>query len=80
MPRRQCPFCYHQWSRPEKIRVHLLDYHREVLSDEFLQGIHAARGQALVAYLDDYQVRVLLQNVLSIPLFTSENAGYVVQL
>src|SRR5712671_7553356 len=33
-PRRQCPFCMVKWSRPDRIRSHLIATHKEILTPE----------------------------------------------
>lgn len=49
--RRQCPFCLYAWSRPDKIRAHLMKNHQDELPQEVLNEIRAKRGQHLVAFL-----------------------------
>ncbi|KAH9048237.1 hypothetical protein EDB84DRAFT_293872 [Lactarius hengduanensis] len=49
--RRQCPFCLYSWSRPDKIRAHLIKNHHHELPQEVLNEIRAKRGQHLVAFL-----------------------------
>ncbi|KAH9036275.1 hypothetical protein EDB84DRAFT_1437696 [Lactarius hengduanensis] len=76
MPRRQCPFCSHEWSRPDRIKAHLTEAHRDVLSAEVLQGICALRGQAVVNFLETYEP--LHDPSLQFPArssLTSENNG-----
>ncbi|KAH8992178.1 hypothetical protein EDB92DRAFT_1816023 [Lactarius akahatsu] len=66
MPRRQCPFCSHEWSRPDRIKAHLTDAHRDALSAEVLQGICALRGQAVVDFLETYEIlRSVLPQIYS---------------
>ena len=49
--RRQCPFCLYHWTRPDKIRAHLMKNHHDELPQEVLNKIRAKRGQDLVALL-----------------------------
>ncbi|KAH9173092.1 hypothetical protein EDB89DRAFT_1961238 [Lactarius sanguifluus] len=75
MPRSQCPFCFYEWSRPDKIKTHLTDVHRDVLSAEVLQGICALRGQAVVEFLETYEMlRSVIPQIYasSTPLFPSQ--------
>ena len=53
-PRRQCPFCDFEWTRPNNIKVHLLAKHREKFTAELLVTIQAMRGQMIVSFLDRY--------------------------
>ncbi|KAH9063805.1 hypothetical protein EDB83DRAFT_2383217 [Lactarius deliciosus] len=46
---RRCPFCTYGWSRPDKIRDHLMAKHQD--KPQVLNEIRAKRGQNLVAYL-----------------------------
>ncbi|KAI9456666.1 hypothetical protein BJY52DRAFT_1224140 [Lactarius psammicola] len=49
-PRRRCPFCLYEWSRPDKIKNHLMTKHQD--KPQVLNEIHSKRGQHLVAFLD----------------------------
>ncbi|KAN0131177.1 hypothetical protein V8E53_011069 [Lactarius tabidus] len=55
MPRRRCPFCPHAWTRPAKIKAHLTDVHRDMLSTENLQDIRSLRGQQVVKFIDSFE-------------------------
>ncbi|KAH9001559.1 hypothetical protein EDB92DRAFT_1827382 [Lactarius akahatsu] len=48
-PPRRCPFCTYGWSRPDKIKDHLMAKHQN--EPQVLNEIRAKRGQNLVAYL-----------------------------
>ncbi|KAH9055923.1 hypothetical protein EDB87DRAFT_1270534 [Lactarius vividus] len=48
-PPRRCPFCPYTWSRPNKIRDHLLTEHQD--KPQVLREICAKRGHHLVEYL-----------------------------
>ncbi len=52
--RRQCPFpsCNYEWSRPGKIKTHLMVNHQDNLPPEVLNGICAKRGRHLVTFLN----------------------------
>jgi len=41
----QCPFCYAPWSRPEKIRAHLITEHGDRFTEEQNQELHDLRGR-----------------------------------
>jgi len=41
----QCPFCYATWSRPEKIRAHLITEHGDRFTEEQNQELHSLRGR-----------------------------------
>jgi len=41
----QCPFCYATWSRPEKIRAHLITEHGDRFTEEQNQELHDLRGR-----------------------------------
>ena len=40
-----CPFCYSTWSRPEKIRAHLITEHGDRFTEEQNQELHGLRGR-----------------------------------
>ena len=42
--RRKCPFCRTIWTRPERIRSHVLKSHRNLLSDNEQEEIGHLRG------------------------------------
>ena len=54
MPRRRCPFCDITWSRPAKIKAHLIADHAEKFTAEVLKGIKALCGQRVTEFLDAY--------------------------
>ncbi|KAI0255221.1 hypothetical protein BJV78DRAFT_1151658 [Lactifluus subvellereus] len=47
----QCLFCSMKWTRPDKIRTHLMDKHRECFSTETWEKINALRARDLVEFL-----------------------------
>ncbi|KAI9456657.1 hypothetical protein BJY52DRAFT_1187737 [Lactarius psammicola] len=49
-PRRRCPFCLYAWSRPDKIKTHLMTKHQD--KPQVLNEIQSKCGQRLVAFLD----------------------------
>jgi len=51
-PLRQCPFCTVKWSRPDRIKSHLIVTHREIFTPEILREVDNLRGQRLVEFLD----------------------------
>jgi hypothetical protein len=51
---RHCLFCGFKWTRPNNIKAHLLDKHRENFNAELLDTIQTSRGRMIVAFLDDY--------------------------
>ncbi|KAN0130384.1 hypothetical protein V8E53_011785 [Lactarius tabidus] len=48
-PWRRCPFCSYEWSRPNKIKTHLMENHQD--KPQFLNEIHPKNGQHLVEFL-----------------------------
>ncbi|KAI9456660.1 hypothetical protein BJY52DRAFT_1187739 [Lactarius psammicola] len=50
----QCPSpsCHYKWSRPSKIKTHLIVNHKDELPQEVLNEIRAKRGRHLVAFLN----------------------------
>ncbi|KAH9178363.1 hypothetical protein EDB89DRAFT_1170384 [Lactarius sanguifluus] len=56
-PPRRCPLCPYKWTRPDKVKAHLMNVHRDEFPQEVLNEIHAKRGQHLVAYLDTELVK-----------------------
>lgn len=49
-PRRRCPFCPYKWSRPNKVKAHLMVNHQD--KPLVLNEIRTKRGQRLVAFLN----------------------------
>ena len=49
-PRRRCPFCPRVWSRPDKIKTHLMEKHQD--RPRVLNEIRAKRGRRLVMFLN----------------------------
>ncbi|KAI9436234.1 hypothetical protein H4582DRAFT_2160047 [Lactarius indigo] len=60
MPPRKCPFCSHEWTRPDRIKTHITDVHRGEFSAEVLQGICSLRGQAVFNFFDTDFIRTAL--------------------
>jgi hypothetical protein len=54
MPRRRCPWCDFLWTRPDKIKFHLLSNHAERFTAEVLEGIKALCGRRFVEFVDAY--------------------------
>ena len=52
MPRRRCPLCPFAWTRPGKIKAHLIADHAERFAAEMLEGIKALRGRHIVGFVD----------------------------
>ncbi|KAH9059537.1 hypothetical protein EDB87DRAFT_1621480 [Lactarius vividus] len=53
---RKCPFCHTRWSRPERIRAHLMKKHESRLTKEQQQQIHLLRGRDnTIHFLDKYR-------------------------
>jgi hypothetical protein len=53
-PRRQCPFCPLQWTRPGKIKRHIKSCHGDKFTAELLGEFKALRGKEIVEFLDGY--------------------------
>ncbi|KAI9446746.1 hypothetical protein H4582DRAFT_1908088 [Lactarius indigo] len=51
-PRRRCPFCLYEWSRPNKLKTHLMKNHQDKIPQEVLREIRTKRGRRLLAFLD----------------------------
>ena len=54
MPRRRCPFCDITWTRPAKIKAHLIADHAEKFTAEVLKGFKALCGRRVTEFLDAY--------------------------
>lgn len=52
-PRRRCPFCDFQWTRPDKIKTHIVTDHWDIFTPELLGDIRGLRGQQIVTFVDD---------------------------
>jgi hypothetical protein len=67
-PRRQCPFCKFMWTRPAKIKAHLVTDHAEIFTAEMLERIKALRGRRVIEFVDGYDyvpdVEATLQSLL----------------
>lgn len=50
-PRRQCPFCGFTWTRPDKIKDHIITNHCSKFTAEKLEIFKALCGQNIVAFL-----------------------------
>jgi hypothetical protein len=50
-PRRQCPFCSYTWTRPYKIKGHVIASHHGKFTAEELIDFKALCGQDIVAFL-----------------------------
>jgi hypothetical protein len=54
MPRRQCPFCDFSWTRPEKIKAHIVGYHAAKFTADLLQAIKTLCGRQITEFVDAY--------------------------
>jgi len=54
MPRRRCPFCNVMWTRPTKIKNHLIVDHADKFAPEILEGFKALCGRGITEFLDAY--------------------------
>ena len=74
-PPHRCPFssCPFTWTRPNKLKDHLLADHEGGFSPEILEAIKPLRGQGFVKFLDEYihrrNVEATLQSVVQVPQF-----------
>ncbi|KAH8992177.1 hypothetical protein EDB92DRAFT_588750 [Lactarius akahatsu] len=57
-PSRQCPFnpCAYKWKRPNKIKAHIINEHRNELCPEVFQTVSALRGKRVVEFVDAYEL------------------------
>jgi len=53
-PRRQCPFCTFEWTRPGKIKGHIKSRHRDQFSAKLLGEFESLRGKEIVGFLSVY--------------------------
>jgi len=51
-PRCRCPFCNFMWTRPGKIKAHLIVDHAEMFTAEMLEGITSLRGRRIIEFVD----------------------------
>ena len=74
-PPHPCPFssCPFMWTRPCKLKDHLLADHKGAFSPEILEAIKPLRGQNIVKFLNGYadtlSVEAALQPVVQVPQF-----------
>jgi len=53
--RRRCPFCDFEWSRPDKIKVHLISKHAKKFAiAEILEAFKGLRGRHVIEFVDAY--------------------------
>jgi len=53
--RRQCLFCHKfKWTRPIRVKAHLIAKHKENFTAERLDELKNLRGQSIVAFLERY--------------------------
>ena len=75
MPPRQCPFCKFTWTRPAKIKAHLIADHAEKFTAEMLERIRASCGRRVIEFVDVYDhvldVGATLRSLVQVPLGTS---------
>ena len=53
-PRRRCPFCNFMWTRPDKIKPHLVTNHAEKFPAEMLEAIKMLCGRDVVEFVNGY--------------------------
>jgi hypothetical protein len=53
-PRRECPFCDFMWTRPDKIKPHIVAKHQDIFSPEMLANIQSMFGKQIVAFVDGF--------------------------
>jgi len=58
MPPHQCPFCPFMWTRPAKLKDHLMADHAKIFSPEIQEKIKPLRGQAFIKFLGEYVRRL----------------------
>jgi hypothetical protein len=52
---KNCPFCQTKWTRPEKIKIHLINDHRDCFTEEAQGEICHLRGQKdTIRFLEKY--------------------------
>jgi hypothetical protein len=49
--KRRCPFCKFMWSRPDKLKAHLISKHMENVPAGALESL---RGRRLLEFVDAY--------------------------
>lgn len=52
---RPCPFCGFMWSRPDKIKAHIMSNHAKRFTAEMLDELAALRGQQVIKFLGGYR-------------------------
>ena len=52
-PRRQCPFCKFEWTRPDKIKNHITTYHQDMFTAEVMAEFRALYGKKMITFLDE---------------------------
>ncbi|KAI0278448.1 hypothetical protein BC826DRAFT_655248 [Russula brevipes] len=63
MPRRRCPFCGRfSWSRPDKIKAHLIAKHRQNFISELLDRVKALQGRDIVEFVNTYDHGIVGQH------------------
>lgn len=57
-PLRKCPFnrCAYKWKRPDIIKTHITNKHRNELCPEVFQKVSALRGKSIVEFVDAYEL------------------------
>jgi hypothetical protein len=53
-PPRLCPFCRFTWTRPDKIKAHIIANHWDIFAPEMQVYINALCGRQMVAFIDGY--------------------------
>lgn len=54
MDRGRCPFRLFNWTRPDKIKAHIVTHHAERFTAEILEGVKGLCGQNVIKLVDAY--------------------------
>lgn len=52
MDRLQCPFCYFNWTRPDKTKAHIITHHAERFTRETLEATKDLHDQNVIEFVD----------------------------
>ncbi|KAF8267990.1 hypothetical protein EI94DRAFT_1728905 [Lactarius quietus] len=64
---RKCPFCCTIWTRPARIRKHVLNSHRSLLSEQEQEAIHLLRGlNDTIRFLAQFEQHTIYAQALGI--------------
>jgi len=64
-PRRRCPFCNVMWTRPTKIKNHLIADHADKFAAGILEGFKALNGRGITEFLDAYNYLADMEGCLT---------------